>query len=177
MADGRTHDGASLEEDTGGRRRSSRVASLEEPAQGNCVDSAPCSCRFSQERVELDQIFAHSHLCSRDLDDVSCGMNDRKARELRELHRLRMGFCPRLPSAQTSDVGGVTTAHRRFGETVKPRCNLLVRHAISQRQRQRSMPLSPTNRPKGSLRGRRSRILKAVRGFSLESILLWGYMP
>jgi hypothetical protein len=52
--------GASLEDDTGGRRRNSRAASLEELSQGGHVDSAPYGCRFSQEWVELNRDLAHT---------------------------------------------------------------------------------------------------------------------
>lgn len=52
--------GASLEEDSGGRRRNSRAASREELSQGSHVDSAPSGCRFSQEWVELNRDLAHA---------------------------------------------------------------------------------------------------------------------
>ena len=71
--------GASLEDDTGGRRRNSRAASLEESSQGGHMDSAPYGCRFSQEWVELNRDLTHIHQCSWTSGDPACEMNDRRS--------------------------------------------------------------------------------------------------
>lgn len=47
-------------------------------------------------------------------------MNDSGKESYASCIGCEMGFCLHLPLARAFDVGGVTTAHRRYGETIKP---------------------------------------------------------